>query len=184
MQEFFNNNWIRIVGTVIALILYPTVRYLLDKLLKSYSEFLSISRTRTVLTKKSLNFLLALVVIIVIVTIWGVRPQNIFLTLSSIFAVIGVALFAQWSVLSNLTAGFILFFSLHLKIGDTIRILDKDFPVTGEVEDIRSFYIYLRGEDCQQYIYPNNLLLQKGISIIKTKRPITESCQESQNDFM
>lgn len=184
MKEFFNANLVRIIATIVILILYPTVRYLLSRLVAGYSELVAINRTRRLLTKKTLNFILGLTVLIIIITIWGVKPQNIFLTLSSIFAVIGVALFAQWSILSNITAGFVLFFSMHLKIGDTIKILDKDFPIVAEVEDIKSFYIYLRGEDYQRYVYPNNLLLQKGISILNPKKSISETCRESTNDFM
>lgn len=174
MKEFFNENLLQIIATLFILILMPIVRYLLNKLVNTYSGIVSISRTRTALTKRILGFTLVIIAVIILATIWGVKPQNIFLALSSVFAVIGVALFAQWSVLSNITAGFILFFSLHLKIGDKIRILDKDFPTEAEVEDIKSFYIYLRGENGEKYVYPNNQLLQKGITILSSKNSESE----------
>jgi len=178
MSEFFNNNLGRIILTICVFILYPTLRHVINKILKNYSSHLFVSRTRTIIVKKTINFIIVLTAILILVTIWGVRPQNIFIALSSIFAVIGVALFAQWSILSNVTAGFILFFSLHLKIGDGIKILDKDFPVEAEVEDIRSFYIYLRGQNCERYVYPNNLLLQKGISILDSNNTNWKTCEE------
>lgn len=179
MEDFFSTNLFRIISTIAILILYPIIRYLFNKLLKSYSDVTHLNKTNAMMVKKSLNFILGLLVIIIIITIWGVKPQNIFLTLSSIFAVIGVALFAQWSVLSNITAGFILFFSLHIKIGDQIEIMDKDFPTVAHVEDIKTFHTYLRGKDCKRYVYPNNLLLQKGISIINEKPEELEKCDES-----
>ena len=166
MNEFFDANLARIITTAVVIILYFVVRYALKRIMTRYSQRTSVSRTSMALIKRTLIFILAITAIIIIATVWGVRPQNIFLTLSSIFAVIGVALFAQWSLLSNITAGFVLLFSLQLRIGDTIKILDKDFPVIAEVEDIRTFYIYLRGEDKERYVYPNNILLQKGISIL------------------
>ena len=67
--------------------------------------------------------------LIILIVLWGVDTKNIFLTLSSVFAVVGIALFAQWSVLSNITAGVILFFSSAYRIGNYIKILDKDLPV-------------------------------------------------------
>jgi small-conductance mechanosensitive channel len=79
-----------------------------------------------------------------------------------------VAKFTQWSILSNITSGIVLFFSFPFKIGDVIRIHDKDFPIEGEIEDIRAFHIYLKTKDSEMIIYPNSLLLQKGISIIKS----------------
>lgn len=178
LAVFFNNNLFQIISTAIVLLLFPLLRYLLNKILKSYSKKPHIDRTRMALIKKSMNFLLVLIVIIILITIWGVKTQNIFLTLSSIFAIIGVALFAQWSVLSNITAGFILFFSTHLRIGDQIQIMDKDFPITAEVEDIKTFYIYLRGSDCQLYVYPNNMLLQKGVAIIDSKKRKATQCED------
>jgi small-conductance mechanosensitive channel len=82
------------------------------------------------------------------------------------FAVVGVAAFAQWSILSNVTAGIVLFFSYPFKIGDKIRIHDKDFPIEAEIEDIKAFYILLKSNEGELITFPNNLLMQKGISIV------------------
>ncbi len=63
----------------------------------------------------------------------------------------------------------ILLFSFPFKIGDSIRIHDKDYPLEGEIEDIRAFYTLLKTTSGEIISYPNNLLLQKGISIaVKT----------------
>jgi len=179
MENFLGYHLVRVIATIVVLVLFPIVRYLLNKLIGSYSGFTSMSKTMTAFMKKTTNFLLVITLIILLITIWGVRPQNIFLAISSIFAIIGVAFFAQWSVLSNVTTGFVLFFTQQLKIGTKIEILDKDFPTIAEVEDIKSFYVYLRGEDGQRYIYPNNLFLQKGFSIVeKKKKPKTDQQQD------
>lgn len=173
MEDFLNSNLAHIIITLILLILYPTTRLIINKLLSSYAKLVSFKKSRIVLIKKILNFILGITFIVIIIMIWGVQPKNFFLALSSVFAVIGVALFAQWSLLSNITAGLILFFSLKLKIGDEIRILDKDFPMNMKVEDVRSFYIHLRGEDNERYVFPNSILLQKGILIISEKKKNT-----------
>ena len=85
---------------------------------------------------------------------------------TSILTVIGVAFFAQWSILSNITAGIIVFFSSPFRIGDTIKILDKDYPIEAKIIDIKSFYTLLKTEEGEQISLPNNLLLQKGIVIV------------------
>ncbi|MBC8524735.1 MAG: hypothetical protein ISR54_05015 [Chlorobium phaeobacteroides] len=59
-----------------------------------------------------------------LVLIWGIDLQAALVILSSMFAVVGVGLFAGWSILSNITASFVIFFSAPCKIGDTIRIVD------------------------------------------------------------
>jgi len=109
------------------------------------------------------------IAIIALIVIWGVQKKDILLTVSSITTVIGVAMFAQWSILSNITSGIILFFFFPFKIGDVIKIHDKDFPIQAEIEDINAFHVNLKTIDGERITYPNNLLLQKGISIIDTK---------------
>ncbi|MEL6306351.1 MAG: mechanosensitive ion channel domain-containing protein, partial [Bacteroidota bacterium] len=97
--------------------------------------------------------------------------------LSSALAVLGVAFVAQWSILSNLTASVILFFNHPLRLGDRIRVQDKDFDWTGVVEDISGFYLYMRTDDDRRITIPTNLVIQKGIEIMnKTPEslPITE----------
>lgn len=96
----------------------------------------------------------------------GSRKKDILITISSAATVVGVAMFAQWSILSNITSGIILFFFFPFKIGDTIKIHDKDFPIQAEIEDINAFHILLKTHDGELITFPNNLLLQKGISII------------------
>jgi len=88
------------------------------------------------------------------------------LFVTSILTVIGVAFFAQWSILSNITAGIIVFFSSPFRIGDTIKILDKDYPIEAKIVDIKSFYTLLKTAEGEQISLPNNLLLQKGIVIV------------------
>jgi small-conductance mechanosensitive channel len=77
--------------------------------------------------------------------------------------VAGVALFAQWSILSNITASVILFFSFPFKIGSKIEIMDDKNSVTGIVEDITFFVIQIRTTNGNMVSYPNNLAIQKGI---------------------
>jgi small-conductance mechanosensitive channel len=77
-----------------------------------------------------------------------------------------VALFATWSILSNVTAGIILFFSFPFKIGDKIKIQDDDFPLEAVITDVRAFYIELKTDEGYLVTYPNNLFLQKGVALI------------------
>jgi small-conductance mechanosensitive channel len=47
-----------------------------------------------------------------------------------------------------------------------IQILDKDFPLIGEIEDIGAFHVTLKNKEGETVIYPNNLFFQKGVSIL------------------
>jgi small-conductance mechanosensitive channel len=108
--------------------------------------------------------------------IWGMNLEDFSLFLSSTLAILGVGFVAQWSILSNLTASVILFFSHPLRLGDRIRVLDKDFDWTGKVEDISGFYLFMRTDDGRRITIPTNLVIQKGIEILQNHD--TDSSEE------
>ncbi|NQX85596.1 MAG: mechanosensitive ion channel [Flavobacteriaceae bacterium] len=97
----------------------------------------------------------------------GVEVNDLVVLFSSVFAVLGITLFANWSILSNVTSGIVMFFSFPYKIGDKIHIHDKDYEIIAVIEDIRSFQIHLRKTDGELITYPNNLILQKAVSLIE-----------------
>lgn len=152
--------------TGILLIALIFLRIIADKLIRRYAKTSQILEHRANLVIKYVHIFINLFIIISLIVIWGVQTKDIFITISSITTVIGVAMFAQWSILSNITSGMILFFSFPFRIGDTIKIHDKDFPIEAEIEDISAFHVNLKTKDGEKIIFPNNLLLQKGISII------------------
>ena len=156
-----------IVATVLAIIVYFIVKRFTDSLVTKMGAKSEFPKARTQLVKKYIDVLLGALLLLVLISIWGVKPDQIFLFISSILTIVGVGFFAQWSILSNVTAGIILFFSFPFKIGDRIRIMDKDFPVEAEIKDISSFYTLLKTDSGEQISIPNNLLLQKAIEIIK-----------------
>ncbi|NNE78308.1 MAG: mechanosensitive ion channel, partial [Pricia sp.] len=127
-----------------------------------------IVEARTLLITKYVSILLTLLGFGIISFIWGVNFRDVGLVFSSVFAVIGVALFAQWSIISNVTAGVILFFSFPFKIGDRVRILDKDIESEEpyRIEDIRAFHVSLRKKNGELLVYPNNLMMQKAVTLI------------------
>lgn len=157
-----------IFATIILLIILIALRMIVAKLIRRYANTSHLLEHRTNLVIKYIHILMNILVTISLIVIWGVDTKDIFITVSSIATVIGVAMFAQWSILSNITSGMVLFFSFPFRIGDTIKIHDKDFPIEAEIEDISTFHVNLRTKDGEKIIFPNNLLLQKGISILPT----------------
>jgi len=159
--------WYKIISTGLLLLIYVFVRWLIIKLVRRFAKLSEIIEHRTNLVIKYLIIFLVTLVILGLLVIWGVEPGSMLVIFSSVFAVIGVALFAQWSILSNITSGIILFFTAPFRIGDLIKIQDKDFPIEAIIEDIRGFHSHLRTLEGELILYPNSLLLQKGISVLK-----------------
>lgn len=156
--------------TISILLIAFILKTIITKSIKKYAIINQTFEHRTNLVIKYINILLYLLIFLLIIIIWGVKKDQIFLFISSVLTIVGVAAFAQWSILSNITAGIILFFSYPFRIGDIIEIHDKDFPVKAEIQDIKAFYMLLKTVDGELITYPNNVLMQKGISIIKVER--------------
>lgn len=159
----------QIIASVIIIVFAPSSKYILRRVIHKYGMMTLKSETRTLHVISVVNILVNFSCIVLLAVIWGVKPQNMLVAVSSIFAVIGVAMFAQWSILSNITAGIILFFSAPFRIGDEIRILDKDTPIDATIENISTFHAYLRTAEGESIVIPNSLFLQKIVSVGKQK---------------
>lgn len=166
-MTFFTDFTKEVIATGILLIVFFLVRIIVAKLVRRFARITHRIEHRTNLVIKYIHLLTNILTLIALILIWGVQTKDIIIAISSITTVVGVAMFAQWSILSNITSGVILFFSFPFKIGDVIRIHDKDFPIIAEIQDIRAFHVALITKDGEIIIYPNNLLFQKGISIMK-----------------
>ena len=160
----------QILSTVITTVVFLIISYIIKRLTKSYARNSHLSEHRTNLISKYINFFMMSLYAVIIIAIWGLEAKDLLQYLGGILTVIGVAFFAQWSILSNITSGIILFFSFPFRIGDVIRVHDKDFPIEAQIEDIKAFHTILKTRDGELITYPNNLLLQKGVSIIPIKQ--------------
>ena len=171
-MEFISQYSIQLINTGILFLIIVVLRTIIIRLIRRYATVSEVLDSRANLIIKYVSILFMILAISGIIIIWGVKTDNIITVLSGVITVIGVAFFAQWSILSNITSGIILLFSFPFKIGDYIRLHDKDFPIEAEIIDIRGFYTLLRTVDGEMMSYPNNILLQKGISIIDKLSPL------------
>jgi len=178
MKFNIQDYYIPLIETGVLLLVLFVLRQLLKKGVRNFTRKIGRLEHRTALIIKHVNITIFILAILGLIFIWGVDFRNIGLVFSSIFAVIGIALFAQWSILSNITSGIIMFFTFPYRIGDHIRIHDKDIPCEGTIEDIKTFHIILLTPDNEIVTYPNSIMLQKGVSIIKYKKPIADSPED------
>ncbi|SHF19879.1 mechanosensitive ion channel domain-containing protein [Dysgonomonas macrotermitis] len=167
MMDLINQHFIQVIATVLVLIATPVIRHLTKTVLRKYAVMKGKTENRTGQVVRLFAVIVNSLAVIILIVIWGVDPHNLLVAISSVFAVIGVALFAQWSMLSNITAGIIIFFTTPFKIGDSIRIVDKDIPFDAKVEDILAFHTHLRTKEGELVTYPNSLFFQKGVMILR-----------------
>ena len=181
MQEFLISNKHEIIATAITFCILLILKFITDKTIRKIGRISDIVEARTLLITKYASLLLTVIGFGVISFIWGVNFKEVGLVFSSVFAVIGVALFASWSILSNITAGVVLFFSFPFKIGDKVKILDKDIESEEPflIEDIRAFHVSLRKSNGELLVYPNNLMMQKAVTLIYNSEDTPDGSEEA-----
>ena len=168
-----------ILFTIILLSILILLNSLSKRAIRRFGRSSSIDMNSRKIIFYLSNLLFYLLAFIGISLIWGVNMKDFSVFISSVLAILGVGFVAQWSILSNLTASVILFFNHPLRLGDRIRVMDKDFDWTGKVEDISGFYLFMRTDDGKQITIPTNLVIQKGIEIqhedvAEPKQPVPE----------
>lgn len=166
-KEFLAAYQSELLTTLICIAVVLLIRFLTTQAINKIGKVRDKHKIRTRLVNKYISFSLVAIGAIVLIFVWGVDFRELGLVMSSIFAVIGVALFASWSILSNVTAGIILFFWYPFKIGDRIKVHDSEFSEEALILDIAAFHMHLRKDNGELLTYPNNLLLQKGVVLVE-----------------
>jgi small-conductance mechanosensitive channel len=152
---------------------------LVNSLLIQFAEKNQASELRVGYIRKTLNFGFLLLGLVLVCFFLGLGYQQVFIFMSSFLAVLGIALIAQWSMLSHLTAGVIIFFAFPYRIGDRIRVADKDDDISGRIIEIALFHVLIRRDDGSMVIYPNSLILQKAVIKLSSSSVATTSSEAS-----
>ena len=152
-----------VVFSGLVLLIYLAMsRKLLPKLetnivkskLKSNSALKGLFAARVIVATVSLSLLLLA---------WGIDFSGLLVLSTSIITVTGVALFASWSLISNITAYFILLTNVAYRRGNYVRILDGDKYIEGVIADVGPFSTRLLTADRETLMYPNNLILTRPV---------------------
>ena len=167
--NYINPYIIQILFTVGLILLYAISRQVAGKLIRKQMVKHTFIEDRELYIKKLINMLLTLALILLVGAVWEISAKGLSVYFVSIFTVVGVGLFANWSMLSNITASIIIFFFYPYKVGESIKIIDGDNSVEGTVMDITLFNIEIKTKEGRTVTYPNNLAIQKPMSDIWKK---------------
>ncbi|MBS4059605.1 MAG: mechanosensitive ion channel family protein [Bacteroidetes bacterium] len=156
---------LQIIQTLAVIISLVAIKFLLRGIINKFMNKLHFALERKRIISKIINFFILIVAVVLITAIWGVKSQEVTIFISSILTILGVAFFAQWSILSNISSSLILFFNHPVRIGSQIKILDKEYPIEGVVVNISLFFMYIKTTEGQLVSIPNTIVLQKTISL-------------------
>lgn len=165
--------WLQILSiALVSAVYFFAHKWLTETVIGSGAASRSVP-ARIQYVKKTVSIAVTVIYLIILSLILGLNYGEITIFLSSAFAVLGIALFAQWSILSNLTASLIIFFGFPYRIGDQIKVLDKDDTIQGYIEEITLFSVQIRDSDGDLATFPNNLFIQ---------RPVVKICRDTERD--
>ncbi|MHA7112059.1 mechanosensitive ion channel domain-containing protein [Sunxiuqinia elliptica] len=156
---------LQIVETIVVLILIIAIRFLIRHSINKTLKKFHFSLQRRRLTTKIMNLFIIIMGIVALTAIWSIEKQKLMIFISSVLTILGIAFVAQWSILANITSGLILFFNHPMKIGDHIKVLEKDFIIEGKINDITFFFVHLLTSEGEQITIPNSIVLQKNIAV-------------------
>ena len=152
----------------IGLIALLVVAYIIvSRILKSSVTLLGqkkyANEVRITYVSKMLNLGFTAIFVLLVCIVLGIGYGQLAIFFSSVFAVVGVALFAQWSILSNITASLIIFFGFPYRVGDWVKVVDKDDEILGQIIEISTFHVIIQRLSNDVVTYPNSLILQKAV---------------------
>ncbi|MFZ6053023.1 mechanosensitive ion channel domain-containing protein [Halocola ammonii] len=154
---------IKIFETAIVIFLFVITKVISKRIVKKVGVRFNYQRGRVSITNKIVDALLLIILTVFLMAIWGIDQSKLVLFLSTVLTILGVAFFAQWSLISNITSTLIIFFNHPVKIGDYLTIMDKDFPVEGKLSDIGIFFITIKTKEGRKVTIPSNVFMQKMI---------------------
>ncbi len=152
---------LNLVLTSLIIVFYLLLRSTLGPRIRKKAEHGRLKDDAIGRALSAFNILLLIVVVASTLIVWGFDFRGLLTLSASIVAVTGVALFAGWSLLSNITAFFVLLAHASYRRGNFIRVIEADNYIEGYISEINLFSTKLISESREVVIYPNNLLLSR-----------------------
>ncbi|EPN4985306.1 mechanosensitive ion channel family protein [Vibrio alginolyticus] len=156
---------------IFVLIAYHILKRIVNRAILNLATTKGVKKARLSFIQRCFNVALLFLTASIFAIITGIGYGDVSLFLSSIFAVLGVAFIAQWSILSNITASFLIFFVFPYRVGDRIKVVDKDEDICGEIQEISMFHVLIKHDNGNLITYPNNQILQKAVLKLAKNKP-------------
>ncbi|MBC8206756.1 MAG: mechanosensitive ion channel [Kiritimatiellales bacterium] len=142
--------------------------YLLKLSARKTQQKFGIRKSRYFAIRRIMTIASMLMTTVLLLLVWEISLHNVWVSLSGILAVTAIAFFAIWSLVGNILAGIILYFTSPFKIEDVIEVMPDE--ICGTVLAINTFYTVLLDEDGGYINIPNSLFFQKYIRVKRDRK--------------
>lgn len=161
---------IQILETLLIVIIYVILYLVFKIIINNFLKKTRLERDRRKMAIRTVQLFTTITAIIFLTGVWGFKQNDIALFASSILTALGIAFFAQWSLLSNITSSILIFFNHPVKSGSYIKVLHKDFNYEGEVIEMNYFFVHLKTKDNEVVTIPNSHFFDRSYSVIENKK--------------
>ncbi len=158
---------IQIIETLIILGIYILLYFIFKSFINNFLKKTSLERGRRKMAIRSIQLFTTITAIILLTAVWGFKQNEIALFASSILTALGIAFFAQWSLLSNITSSILIFFNHPIKLGDYVKVQHKDYNFEGEVTEMNYFFVHVKTKQNEVITIPNSHFFDKSFSVIQ-----------------
>ena len=160
---------LQIIESLIILGVYILLYFTFKTVINNSLKKTRLERGRRKMAIRSVQLFSTITAIILLTGVWGFKQNEIAIFASSILTALGIAFFAQWSLLSNITSSILIFFNHPVKLGDSIKVLHKDYQFEGEVIELSYFFVHLKTKENQIITIPNSHFFDKSFSVIENQ---------------
>lgn len=160
---------VQVIESLIIIATYIVVYLIFKIVINNYLKKTRLERRRRKMAIRAVQLFTTITAIILLTGVWGFKQNQILFFVTSILTALGIAFFAQWSLLSNITSSILIFFNHPVKLGDYIKVLHKDFNYEGEVTEMDYFFVHIKTNENETVTIPNSHFFDKSFSVREKK---------------
>jgi MscS family membrane protein len=160
----------KLISSAVVILTINLLFALLKLSARKTQQKLDIRKSRYFAIRRMMTFTSIVLTAGLLLLVWEISLHSVWVSLTGILAVTAIAFFAVWSLVGNILAGMILYFTSPFKIEDDIEVMPDN--ICGTVLAINTFYTVLLDENSGYINIPNSLFFQKYVRV-KRKQPVT-----------
>ena len=163
--HWIESNNIRLALSLLALFIFIMIRRAFGPRIQDSVDASGLNQQAATTANNLVLVASSLFCCVALLFVWGVDVKHILLVGTGVITLLGAALFASWSLLSNITAFVVLLIHPSYRRGTYLRIINQDNYYEGCISEINLFHTRLITDEREVFLYPNNALLSAPVII-------------------
>ena len=161
---------ISLAAIAVGFFVYHLLKYNAKRVMRKKS----LSESRYFIVRKIMFSSVLVLCLLALVYIWGIDVRNLWVSITGMLTMVAIAFFAVWSLIGNVLAGLLLYFSAPFRIGDTIEVMPDG--IKGRVLAINTLFTLLVDDESNYFHIPNSLFFQKYMKVFNREAPDHKPC--------